>query len=367
MNKYILTHPLSGNYGGMLQAYASYTILNKKLGNAAIYRYTPKNMQLNFKKNWYYFKQHVKHCLGKSDNANTTWRNLEVAHHFSKCINFHDEEHQIHESDNVAFVVGSDQVWRAEYCREMKDLPFFFLNFLTKEQRKNSIAYSASFGTDEWEGTEAETEACRELLNDFKAVSVREHTGIQICKEQFGIHAVQMPDPTMLLKMEDYENLIHRERTWCPELDYIAAYVLDEQPTHASILSSCAQELQLHLQHLLPHTHAPRWRDRFAPGVSQWLRLIRDSRYVITDSYHGSVFAIIFNKPFVCLANAKRGKTRFESLLETFGLKNRLIDQFDMDSVYKILQIPIDWNHVNAIMKSERERGLHFLLSHLSE
>lgn len=249
----------------------------------------------------------------------------------------------------------------------MKSTGFFFLDFATREQRKRSISYAASFGSDEWEGTPEETEECGRLLREFKAVSVREHSGVKICKEVFGVDAVQMPDPTLLLHTSDYEKIIDSEKTWLPESKYVAAYVLDETAGKSELLQESAGALNWQLQHLMPHATAKKRRDRFPISVPQWLRLIRDCEYFITDSFHGCVFAIIYNKPFVCLGNEGRGNARFDTLLDTFGLEDRMLTNATPEEIYRGLHTPIDWERVYAIHDAERERGINFLKENLSE
>lgn len=266
---------------------------------------------------------------------------------------------------NASFVVGSDQVWRALYSRALNSVAFFFLDFIDQKRRSNSISYAASFGLDEWEGSPDETEECGRLLREFKAVSVREHSGVKICKEVFGVEAVQMPDPTLLLYTSDYGKIIDSEKTWLPESKYVAAYVLDETDGKAELLQAGADVLHLPLQHLMPHATAKKRRERFPISVPQWLRLIRDCEYFITDSFHGCVFAIIYNKPFVCLGNEGRGNARFDTLLGTFGLEDRMLTHASPEEIQRVLNTPIDWERVNAIHDAERERGINFLKENL--
>lgn len=367
MNKkvFILTHPLTGNYGGLLQAYASYTALSNLAYTPYIYRYIPNDLPMGARAWLNYFKGHLKYLLGRSKNANTMWRRLQISRKFQKGLRVYKETHPAPQGNNISYVVGSDQVWRAIYCRMMKTPAYYFLNFATPEQRRKSIAYSASFGVDHWEGTPEETEECKRLLQEFKAVSVREHSGVDICREVFGVEAVQMPDPTLLLQKAEYDELIAREKTWTPEYPVLASYVLDENQEVLKQLQTYAQGLNVTLQHLLPHAGAAKRRDRFAHTVGQWLRLIRDAKYFITDSFHGCAFAIIFNKPFVCLGNEKRGSARFDSLLGTFGLKDRLAINPTPEQVRQILNTPVDWDKVNAIRRSEQERAFEFLRKNL--
>ncbi len=265
-----------------------------------------------------------------------------------------------------AWIVGSDQVWRAGYVNHWGGLPFFFLADVPVEVRSKSIAYAASFGTEKWSGTEEDAKVCAPLLSDFRAVSVREHSGINICREQLGVAAVQMPDPTMLLSTDDYNELIAKEKTWRPTSGYIAAYVLARTSAKDSLLTECSGMEQMEVQHLLPQATAKKRRDRYPVSVCQWLRLIRDSKYFVTDSFHGCVFAIIFNKPFVCLGNALRGNARFEALLGTYGLENRLLSNPSPEELLRVLATPIDWARVNEIRASERARGIRFLEENLS-
>lgn len=365
--RYILTHPLTGNYGGLLQAYALYSTIDKLGFQAHIYRYQPADMPLAIKDYWRHFKRHIKYCLGRCNEAHTVWRRLAIARKFLKGMRFFDERQLAELPQEAAFVVGSDQVWRAIFCRMMRHPAYYFLDFVSAEQRQRSISYAASFGIDEWEGTPGETAECARLLQDFKAVSVREQSGIAICRDHMQTEAVAMPDPTMLLRREDYEALIRKENTWELKEKALAAYVIDENGGIPQLLRTTAEKLGVSLQHLLPHADAARRRDRFAPTVGQWLRLIRDCNYFITDSFHGCVFAIIFNKPFVCLGNEGRGSARFETLLSTFGLKDRLVTDTTPEMVLQVLKTPIDWIRVNAIHRAECERGINFLKNNLTE
>ncbi len=263
-----------------------------------------------------------------------------------------------------SWIVVSYQVWRAPYARSLKTLPFFFLDFLSEDIRQRSISYAASFGTDEWEGTPEETNVCRKLLQQFKAVSVREHSGVKICREVLGVEAVQMPDPTLLAELADYQSIIDSEKTHQRKEPYIAAYVLDESEKALAALWAVAGQQRLPVQHLMPHATAKHRRDRFPMSVPQWLCYIKECDMVVTDSFHGCVFSIIYNKPFVCLGNEGRGSARFDTLFQTFHLESRLATS--PEHAVAVAHEPIDWATVNAIHEHERARGQGFLRKHLS-
>jgi exopolysaccharide biosynthesis predicted pyruvyltransferase EpsI len=115
----------------------------------------------------------------------------------------------------------------------------------------------------------------------------------------------------------------------------------------------------------MPQADGKTLKSRLPISIPRWLRSIRNAEYLITDSFHGCVFAIIFNIPFICLGNKSRGTARFQSLLRTFNLEDRLLVNPDTDTVIRALQMPIHWEDVNRIHELERQRGISFLKRHL--
>lgn len=369
MQTYIITHPLRENYGGILQGIAlrhvAHRIRPTSIAQYDIVKQKPIPLRLRLKQR---VKAAVMRMRPSHFSQYPNHLSLKIGQHAIRTyLNTTSHYRPLPTSNgNSCFIVGSDQVWRAIYARSIKSVPFFFLDFATPQERARSIAYAASFGSDTWEGTPEETEQCAQLLREFKAVSVREHSGVRLCKEVFGVEAVQMPDPTLLPQQNFYNELIRKTRTRKPEMPYIANYVLDSTPTIQALLGKLAQDAQLYMQPLMPRMDAPHVRDRFPINVAQWLRYIRDARYLVTDSFHGCVFAIIFNIPFICLGNKRRGTARFDTLLQTYGLQQRLLHaDSERDCFMNVLSSPIDWQHVNAIHEAERQRGLDFLKQNL--
>lgn len=369
MSIVILTHPFFGNYGGMLQAYAMQRALECVELEASVCRYYDYPVLPFHKEVARRLISGIREalacfipCFGRKKVSEIHfYRNGEqFLKRYVKSLNGEEAR-----KSAQAWIVGSDQVWRAEYVNHWGGLPFFFLVDVPTEVRSKSIAYAASFGTEKWSGTEEDAKVCAPLLSEFRAVSVRELSGINICREKLGVAAVQMPDPTMLLSTDDYNELIAKEKTWKPNSEYIAAYIFDRTAAKDALLTECSGVEQVAVQHLLPQATAKKRRDRYPVSVSQWLRLIRDSKYFVTDSFHGCVFAITFNKPFVCIGNALRGNARFEALLGTYGLENRLLSNPSPEVLQRVLTTPIDWARVNEIRSSERARGIQFLKDNL--
>lgn len=371
----ILAHQLYNNFGGILQAFALQKVV-EDFGYCAVNidylpKYLIKSVSISGKRaKLDLWKKFLYRYIGRQSAYIAPFVEqylfLPFKYRFMRRFSLDNKRNNLSALvDKHPFIVGSDQVWRGIYARDIESLPFFFLSFATQEQRRRSIAYAASFGSDEWEGTPEETAECAKLIKDFKAVSVREHSGIRICKEVFGIDAVQMPDPTLLLDEEDYSKVIRRWWTRKLPQPFMSVYLLDETEGKKELTQSVAKTAQLYPQQLTAHEDAPKAMDRIPLSVPQWLRCMRDCECVLTDSFHGCVFAIIFNKPFVCLGNEARGSARFASLLGTFGLQARLLHNPTAEQVSECMSTPIDWERVNAIRHSEKQRAIQFLKQNL--
>ena len=263
-----------------------------------------------------------------------------------------------------AYIVGSDQVWRPIYSYGISN---YFLDFTVGKDVKR-IAYSASFGTDQWEFTTEQTAVCSELAKQFDAISVREDSGVGLCRKYLNIDAVQMPDPTLLLDKNDYLEIIKND---CPENSHsggIFTYILDDSEIKRSIVQKVSSKLKLNSFSVMPQAQFKNVGRKgiekcIYPPVAEWLQGFADADFVVTDSFHGTVFSIIFNKPFISIANGKRGTSRFTSLLKTFGLEDRLI-YWDKD-LKDCLLSDIDFAGINTVHKKKREEALKFLTNSL--
>ncbi len=146
-------------------------------------------------------------------------------------------------------------------------------------------------------------------------------------------------------------------------------YILDKNENKSAIVDSVADQFKLDPFSVMPKSSFSEpgrkdINDCVFPRVEEWIRGFIDAEFVITDSFHGTVFSIIFNKPFISIDNKSRGLTRFESLLKLFQLEDRLVfssEAFNYDSFEEI-----DWQKANTILKQERERSMQFLKNYLS-
>ena len=254
--------------------------------------------------------------------------------------------------ETLTFVAGSDQIWRYKYNYWRKNI--FHFNFAKAEAKK--IAYAASFGTDEFEGGQLDTALTKYYLKRFDAISVREDDGVDICRNTFDVAATHVLDPVFLPDVKDWDKLINNST--CKDKDFIASYVLDKS-AHADKLIDMAGK-KTGVKKTINMVNA-QGNKNCKQNVEDWLYTIKNCRFFITDSFHGACFAIIFNKPFICLANINRGYSRFKSLFKIFGLENRCLLNADDIENNPDLFGEINYSPVNDVLKKEKERSLNWL------
>lgn len=369
----ILTQPLHVNYGGLLQAYALQTIL-KRMGHDPyiVQRISPQRSRL---KNTIYSLAKI--ILGYKPWYLLNWTESEYIEKDIRIFKYKyiypvtpklqstsELSARTLTDDYEAFIVGSDQVWRPKYSPCITN---YFLDFAEKREVKR-IAYAASFGVDDWEFTQKDTEVCANLLKKFDAVSVREISAVKLCREYFGVEAQHLVDPTMLLEISDYKTLVESEKEPVCNGD-LFYYVLDASMDKIAVQTKIVNQLGLKPFISMPKKNLTRENIRsdievcVYPRVTQWLRSFIDARMVLTDSFHGCVFSIIFNKPFWVIGNKDRGMTRFNSLLEMYGLENRLISIEDINNID--FSENIEWESINRKRAEQKQRSLNFLTNNL--
>ena len=354
----ILTLPLHTNYGGILQAYALQTVL-ERMGHEVkvINRNTDYKLPL-WKTPFVYSKRIIKNILGYKTPLfyeqklikeqpiirQNTDRFIRQYIHTLNVDNYTD----LREEDFDAIVVGSDQVWRPKYFGRIEDA---YLNF-AKTWNIKRIAYAASFGTDEWEYSVGKTKKCSRLVKQFDTVSVREMSGIDLCKDYFGITVEHVLDPTMLLSKDDFIQLFNISKTSQSDGNLLS-YILDETSEKQLLIGEIAEK-----KGLIPFRVNSKVEDmsalleeRIQPPVEQWIRGFYDAEFIVTDSFHACVFSIIFNKPFLVIENEKRGLSRILSLLTMLKLEDRKIKI--SDDYVNICKKKIEWDAVNSILKDK--------------
>lgn len=369
----ILTLPLHTNYGGILQAYALQTVLQNMGHEVKIINYSmelPKGVMVKnaclrlFNKmrgNDEFVAVNLRRYLKRK-----FMRDSRITHFISRNIELSKEKYNRKEtleslsgSDFDAFIVGSDQVWRTAY---VSDISIYFLSFI-KDTRKKRIAYSASFGVDYQEYIPKQIEDCRQYFSLFDAVSVREESGLKLIEEyhwKCKTACVHTLDPTMLLEGSDYIrsfqlNIYAKKAILC-------AYILDICDDTNYIQRQVAMSKGLDVVKIESIDTFKIWRKNPLMSPVQWMEHIAASRFVVTDSFHGCVFSILFHKPFVVFNNSTRGSVRMTSLLRLLQLEERLVSSSsEFEERRNLLLQDIDYCKVDILLKEKRVSSLSFL------
>ncbi|MDE6636919.1 MAG: polysaccharide pyruvyl transferase family protein, partial [Muribaculaceae bacterium] len=220
-----------------------------------------------------------------------------------------------------AYLVGSDQVWNPNIVGSQLDQ--FLVSFALKN--KPIASFASSFGLEKWPLPD-KIESTREYLSKFKRITVREKSGVELMKSTFNLDAEEVLDPCFLT--DDYSSLyspdenpsdvvFFRLRPW-KDLLYKDVEE-DAKKRGLSFFNVSAHSFIPHLNRTI------RGYNEKYYSVSKWLKKISSAKYVITDSFHGMVFSLIFKRQFAVINSKPEAITRMESLLSKFGLQHRIV------------------------------------------
>lgn len=352
----ILTLHYGLNYGGVLQAYALQKTLQLHGYDCKIIDRIP----ISFGKYKYLFKRKFIHPFTHCGFADFRRNFL----NYKTYPVFTSQQMQELSRKFETIIVGSDQVWRKGIFSVEGN---YFLNFLPEASRTKGISYAASFGVDFWEYDSKETEEIKRCLTGFKAISVREESGVSLIKEKCNLNSICVLDPTLLADSKIYDPLLLKSNYTTK--GKLVSYILDWNDYKKNVTTELTSKLGKETVHILPQQRNRKgylqgFRDH-EPYVYDWLKAIKDSDYVITDSYHGTIFSIIFNKQFLVIGNKERGLTRFVSLLKKFDLTDRILNETQPLRTETLLENDIEYDLVNRILSEERNSSMFFLRSNL--
>lgn len=360
----ILTQPLGLNYGGILQNLALQHVL-RKLGVEPV--------TISYRRIWLRFFPSVRKTLTLTLNklrnpqefarirypweksAHTYLRRFARQH-----VALTPEYKWVREKDIKSqgidrLIVGSDQVWYPPYNKSW--LPLMFGDFLSAESRMPIAAYAASFGTETWRYTPKQEAMARRNIGRFSHVSVREDFGVRLAAEHFNTKAMQTLDPSMLVDEEEYMKYVPAEELAAVPEGRVGVFILDITEEQRCVVDSVCVALgkkPLYFGCIDPET-------RYFGSIENWLASFHKSDFIITDSFHGTAFAINFHKPFLALMNEGRGAGRFTSLLSMFGLPERLIQGKGKRTPAEIAKSQINWADVQAKLLDMRSKSMSFL------
>lgn len=261
------------------------------------------------------------------------------------------------------FVVASDQLWN--YWSTKSNGLYFFLNFAGDYKKK--ISYSTSFGHSSYVAPPEITRQAAYHMSRFDSVSVRETDAVDICRDTFGVDAVQNMDPVFICSKNEYDKLI--EESTRTEKDYILAYILTPTNEKAELLRRLEKQTGKKVYLILDAVKKKYNESKKIMNmdgslvgdieVVDWLYFMKNADFVITDSFHAICFSIIFKKNFACIGNLKRGLSRFMTILDAAGLKDRMV--FDPMDIIDLYSKEIDFNAVDSRLEPEIHRSQEWL------
>lgn len=358
----ILTWLHNENYGSILQAYALQQALRDSGYETENIDYAPtsvekiKNLLVNrnspklFLEKWNAYS--AKKASGSPEQLQQRAEKFDTFRR--KYINLTTRfvsPDQLRETSGKydAYICGSDQIWSPVLLN-----PAFYLDFLDASDRR--IGYACSFGVADVEGHKVEK--ITGYLKKFESISVREHAGRKIVKSLIGTEVPVMPDPTLLLQRNNWstistEGLVpHR---------YIFCYFLSWNKNHWQYAEQISKKLDLPIV-IVPsvkETYKVKAQVVKNAGPEDWVGLVKGADYIITDSFHGTVFSTVFNKPFTVLkrfedSNPRSQNSRIYTFLEKYGLSERLGAETD-------ILAKIDYERINACIEQERHDALAWL------
>ena len=355
------------NYGSVLQAYATQYILEKLGYEVEFVDYYPERMHM---------LGMLKRIKNKSEKLKKSliFRTLariimlpsyilrfgifknfinKRLHLTNKIYKTEDEiEKDVPEAD--VYCTGSDQVWNTGW-NEKIDYPFF-LKFAPNG--KKCISFSASFGKSKLE--DWEKEETKKLLQKYSALSMREKSGVEIVKNLGFNNAINVVDPTLMLNKEEWAKLASDKYK---NESYIFVYNLNRNKKIDEYVQNLAKEKNLKIYYVSYSLHEfyKKGKMKCNVKVEDFLALIKNAKYVVTDSFHATAFSINFNTPFMIVFPEKYS-TRVKNILEITGLESRIVkDYTNVDLANKKL----NFEKANKILKGEREKTLSWLKENL--
>ena len=260
--------------------------------------------------------------------------------------------HELKREDYDILMINSDLCWT--YSNKLYFYDNAFLKF-AQYWNVTKFIYAASMGTMRWFFSKRDDIMAKELLKDFKGISFREIGTAKMAEEHLGINSTFVLDPTLLIDKSYYLDLIKNyKREFDFNKKYIMIFQLDENKMIKKFINKAAKILNFTIYKV---SH----QDEYY--VENFIFAMNISQAVITDSYHGTIFSIIFNRPFISFVNERRGAQRFISLKNTFNLNNRIINQTNSEANISLLIEPLNINQTK--LNELKNISINFLKKNL--
>lgn len=347
----ILTITNSGlNFGNRLQAFALEKVI-EELGGEAECIVSAKSVKgsLGLSKGRRFLKGILKNDDRRKNFGKFTAKYIKK----SKKIRYEGVNEAYFADKYDLFISGSDQVWNPNFHFNSD---FEFASFAPREKR---ASYAASIGVGKLK--DGQKDDFIKNINGMNHISVREYDGASLIKELTGREALVHIDPTMLLDKEVYYAMEEKPDVELPQ-HYMLTYFLGAVPKeYEDKLQEMADKRNL------TAVSFSEWRESefYHCGPQHFLYVLHHADYICVDSFHGSVFSILFEKPFSIFVREGKEESmngRIETLVKTFGLEDRVLSDLD-----KVADSDIDYTKVREVLKAERNKSMTYLKGILEE
>lgn len=344
------------NYGNRLQNYALQEALKKYNLEVDTLRITRTSKKETVKP----FLRNVRDYIKDASNYKLEKKRNEIFMNFSNTyINERPQEYYLDDdltflnSEVDYFVAGSDQVWNPNMNKLSSK---YFLEFADEDKK---IAYAPSIGVGELSDNAAMK--YKNWIDGIPYLSVREHEGAELIESLNGRHAEVLVDPTMLLTRDEWLK-ITKDASNKPKGKFILTYFLGGIPEqHQKEIYDLSERYSMPIINLGDINE----EETYKTGPSEFVDYINDSSIFFTDSFHGVVFSILLDTPFVVYERITSSSTmysRIETILDKFDLRKREVDNIDFsDDVFAV-----DYSHTISILEEEKRQADDFLKNALS-
>ena len=362
MDVKVITRHAPTNYGSLLQAIATIRIINSLGHNCKIIDYQRKDERglqmilaaLKLKPNWNknFFTKLV-YCLLRYPEESFAQRVFDIMRKKYLCMTpRYNSIESLSGLDADIYVTGSDQVWGSVITGDYD--PAYFLSFANDSSKK--IALASSFGKTNF--SDKTIQEYREMLSRYDNITVREDVGVEMLRNMGLSCDGQILDPTLLLTAKDWSEYIISK----PKLDnYILIYQLHNNPKVNHFAELLSKKTSLPLIRISPYLHQINRCGKllYLPRLETFLSYFKYCTFLVTDSFHGTAFAINFNKNFYEILPNNNTDSRNKSILKLTGLLDRIVT----DSIHCSLPLSINYDTVNNIINSEREKSINKIKS----
>lgn len=343
----ILTYHWEDNYGATMQAYATYRAV-KELGH------TPEFIDLRLPYNPS-LKSRIVFAL-KRFNFNSFRKKF--FKNLSKITYWNVEEIRANPPESDCYLVGSDQTWNPQIGKAL--LPAFFLTFGKESVRR--ISYATSIGLNEWEESPYITnEEITSSLKKFYKLLLREDSAIRITRDVFGAEAQQVIDPVLLF--QSYPELTGHIK---PSNEVVTYKLINDEGFY-ELAYQVANSLSLPIRSIGSVRKPKGYRASYPESVENWIKRIACASLVLTDSFHGTVISLLYNRPFVVYIGDPNRVTRIISLLSQLNMSDRVLTKKNtLSDFMQIASKPIDWRSINQKIDILRKDSFNLLAEALS-